>query len=71
VTPRRQNLSAQGGIHFVEHFVTDGANQIIDFLREVDAGLPIKELCRKHGFSEPSYYAWNRCSLLATTLIRS
>jgi putative transposase len=19
---------------------------------------PIKELCRKHGFSEPSYYAW-------------
>ena len=32
--------------------------QIIGFLREADAGLPIKELCRKHGFSEPSYYAW-------------
>ena len=29
--------------------------QIIEFLREVDAGLPIKELCRKHGFSEISY----------------
>lgn len=28
------------------------------FLREADAGLPVKELCRKHGFSEPSYYAW-------------
>jgi putative transposase len=26
--------------------------------READAGLPVKELCRKHGFSEPSYYAW-------------
>jgi len=32
--------------------------QIIGFLREADAGLPLKELCRKHGFSEASYYAW-------------
>ena len=32
--------------------------QIIGFLREADAGLPIKEQCRKHGFSEASYYAW-------------
>jgi putative transposase len=31
--------------------------QIIGFLREADAGLPVKELCRKHGLSEPSYYA--------------
>ena len=32
--------------------------QIIGFLREADAGLPIKELCRKHGFSDASYYLW-------------
>ena len=32
--------------------------QIIGFLREADAGLAIKELCRKHGFSEASYYLW-------------
>lgn len=32
--------------------------QIIGLLREADAGLPVKELCRKHGFSEPSDYAW-------------
>lgn len=32
--------------------------QIIGFLREADAGLPVKELCRKHGFSEPNCYAW-------------
>jgi len=32
--------------------------QIIGFLREVDAGMPVKELCRKHGFSEASYYLW-------------
>ena len=32
--------------------------QIIGFLREVDAGMAIKELCRRHGFSEASYYLW-------------
>jgi putative transposase len=32
--------------------------QIIGFLREADAGLKVKDLCRKHGFSEQSYYAW-------------
>ena len=32
--------------------------QIIGFLREADAGLPIKELCREHGFSDASYYLW-------------
>ncbi len=32
--------------------------QIIGFLRQADSGLPVKELCRKHGFSEASYYLW-------------
>lgn len=32
--------------------------QIIGFLGEADRGLPVKDLCRKHGFSEASYYAW-------------
>lgn len=32
--------------------------QIIGFLKEAGRGMPVKELCRKHGFSEPSYYAW-------------
>jgi putative transposase len=32
--------------------------QIIGFLREGDRGIPVKELCRKHGFSEASYYLW-------------
>ncbi len=32
--------------------------QIIGFLREADAGMPVKELCRRHGFSEASYYLW-------------
>jgi len=32
--------------------------QIVGILRESEAGVAIKELCRKHGFSEASYYAW-------------
>ena len=32
--------------------------QIIGFLQEANSGVPIKELCRKHGFSEASYYLW-------------
>lgn len=32
--------------------------QIIGFLREPDAGMPVKDLCRRHGFSEASYYLW-------------
>ena len=32
--------------------------QIIGFLREADKGVAVQELCRKHGFSEASYYLW-------------
>ena len=32
--------------------------QIIGFLRDGDRGIAVKELCRKHGFSEASYYLW-------------
>lgn len=34
--------------------------QIIGFLREAEAGLSVKELCRRHGFSEASCYLWRR-----------
>jgi putative transposase len=32
--------------------------QIIGFLKEADRGMAVKELCRRHGFSEASYYLW-------------
>ena len=32
--------------------------QIIGFLKEAEAGVPLKDLCRRHGFSEASYYLW-------------
>lgn len=32
--------------------------QIIGFLKEAEAGVPVKELCRRHGFSDASFYNW-------------
>ena len=32
--------------------------QIIGFLRQAEAGVAIKELCRQHGFSDASFYNW-------------
>ncbi len=32
--------------------------QIIGFLKQADAGMPIKELCRKGGFSDATFYKW-------------
>jgi putative transposase len=32
--------------------------QMIGFLREAEAGIAIKDLCRRHGFAEASYYLW-------------
>ena len=34
--------------------------QIIGFLKEAEAGVAVKELCRQHGFSEASYYLWKK-----------
>ncbi|WP_152968724.1 transposase, partial [Burkholderia mallei] len=31
---------------------------MIGFLKEAEAGMPVKELCRKHGFSDASFYTW-------------
>lgn len=32
--------------------------QIIGFLREAEGGVEVKDLCRRHGFSEGSFYNW-------------
>jgi len=32
--------------------------QIISILKEVDAGMLVKDICRKHGISDATYYAW-------------
>jgi putative transposase len=32
--------------------------QIVAILKEADAGVPVKEICRKHGISDATYYNW-------------
>ncbi len=32
--------------------------QIIGFIKEAEAGMPVVELCRRHGFSDASFYKW-------------
>lgn len=32
--------------------------QIVSILKEAEAGLPVKEICRKYGISSASYYNW-------------
>lgn len=32
--------------------------QIVGFLKQAEAGMPVAELCRQHGFSDASFYKW-------------
>jgi len=32
--------------------------QIVAILKEADAGAKVKDLCRKHGISDATYYKW-------------
>lgn len=32
--------------------------QIIGFLKQAEAGMPVKDLCRKEGFSDVTFYKW-------------
>ena len=32
--------------------------QIIAILNEADAGVQVKDICRKHGISDATYYNW-------------
>jgi putative transposase len=32
--------------------------QIVAILKEADAGMKVRDLCRKHGISDATYYKW-------------
>ena len=32
--------------------------QIVSILKEADAGRPVKEVCRKYGISDATFYNW-------------
>lgn len=33
-------------------------SQIVEILKKTDAGIPVKNVIRKHGISIPTYYKW-------------
>jgi putative transposase len=41
---------------YEDHTITD--EQIIGFLKQAEAGMSIKELCRSGGFSQSTFYKW-------------
>ena len=34
--------------------------QIVTILKEGEAGVPVKEICRKHGISDATFYTWRK-----------
>jgi len=35
-------------------------DKIISILKEAEAGIPVAELCRKHGMSDATFYNWRK-----------
>ena len=33
-------------------------HQIVNILKQADAGMQVKEICRKYGISDATYYNW-------------
>ncbi len=42
--------------------------QIVGFLKQAESGVAVKDLCRKHGFSDATFYKWRGrfCGMEAT-----
>lgn len=36
------------------------SEQINSVLQQNELGIPVKDLCRKHGFTEQTFYRWKR-----------
>lgn len=34
--------------------------QMIAILKEGEAGIPVKDICRKHGISDATFYTWRK-----------
>ena len=34
--------------------------QIVRILKEAESGVSVKDLCRKHGFSDATFYIWRQ-----------
>lgn len=38
-------------------------SQIISILKEAESGIPVPELCRKHGMGNSTFYKWRAKSM--------
>ena len=56
VIMQRHHGSAMDGSHGVAIYFTE--TQIISILKEADAGVKVKDICRRHGISDATYYNW-------------
>ncbi|EDT41432.1 transposase IS3/IS911 family protein [Burkholderia ambifaria MEX-5] len=61
--PAPTNRASQNLVKFVfgeedEHEKALYGRTNHEFLKEAEAGIPVKELCRQHGFSDASFYTW-------------
>lgn len=43
--------------------------QIIAIIKEAEAGVPDKELCRKHNISDVTFYTWRKNIIVRTLLM--
>ena len=50
---------ALGAVYMIAGFTVAADHGV---LKEAEAGMPVKELCRKHGFSDAAFYGW-RCEV--------
>lgn len=45
--------------------------QIVAVLKEAEAGFSVRELCRKHGISDATFYHWrNKCGGMAVSDVK-
>jgi putative transposase len=56
--PSRASLKLVKSVNQPENGGYEEEQKIIGFLRQAEAGMPIKELCRNGGFSDATFYKW-------------
>jgi Transposase len=51
-------MRQQPKLWYAEFFDLPAREQIIEFLKQAEGGVPVKELCRKSGFNDTTFCKW-------------